>query len=138
MKSHKKRAVAITSFSQILLKMDFCLGVKIYPPFFITFPEDNAFPAEAFNDLAAFITTMHNNAFQITQSLANLTTRDYITDYVQLYQGSSLFALEHLSYFIFMINSVVLGAYLNNQAVLEDIMGKSGVKIYNFISNLQY
>lgn len=99
---------------------------------------DHAFPAEAFNDLAAFITTMHNNAFQITQSLANLTTRDYITDYVQLYQGSSLFALEHLSYFIFMINSVVLGAYLNNQAVLEDIMGKSGVKIYNFISNLQY
>ena len=44
MKPHKKRAVAVTSFSQILLKMDFCLGVKIYPPFFITFPENNTFP----------------------------------------------------------------------------------------------
>lgn len=96
---------------------------------------DEGFPKEAFTDLATFITAINNNAYRISQSLANLTTRDYVTDFVNLYQASSLFALEHLSYFVYMVNSVVLGAYLNNQAVLEDIIGKSGVKIYNFVTN---
>lgn len=99
---------------------------------------DNQFPPEAYTNLASFITCIHNNAYLITQSLANLTTRDYINDYVTLYQGSALFALEHLSYFLFTINSVVIGAYMNNQAILEDILNKSGVKIYNFISSLNY
>ena len=97
---------------------------------------DAAFTKESYTDLATFITSISNNAYRISQSLANLTTRDYITDFVNLYQPSSLYALEHLSYFLYMIDSVVLGAYLNNQAVLEDIVGKSGVKIYNFITNM--
>lgn len=99
---------------------------------------DEKFPKEAFTDLATFITAIANSAYLISQSLANLTTREYIADFVNLYQPSSLFALEHLSYFLYMINSVVLGAYLNNQAVLEDIIGKSGVKIYNFVTNINH
>ena len=54
-----------------------------------------------------------------------------------MYQSSSIFALEHLSYFLFMVDSVILGAYLNNQAVLEDVVGKSGAKLYTVISAYQ-
>ena len=93
--------------------------------------------AGAAKDLSTFISFLRENAYLISQSLAELTLRDYLTDFVNMYQSSSIFALEHLSYFLFMVDSVILGAYLNNQAVLEDVVGKSGAKLYTVISAYQ-
>lgn len=99
---------------------------------------DQRFDEEkAYVDLSAFILFLRKNAYLISQSLAELTLRDYLVDFVQLYQSSAIFALEHFSYFMFAIDSVILGAYLNNQAVLEDIVGKSGAKIYTQIAIYQ-
>ena len=93
--------------------------------------------ANASKDIAAFVRFIKENAYMISQSLAELTLRDYLTDFVNIYQSSTIFALEHLSYFLFVVDSVILGAYLNNQAVLEDVVGKSGAKLYTVISTYQ-
>lgn len=92
---------------------------------------------KAYENLNTFITFLRKNAYMITQSLAELTMRDYLVDYVNMYSSTSIFALEHFSYFMFAIDSVILGAYLNNQAILEDIVGKSGAKMYTQIAPYQ-
>ena len=92
---------------------------------------------EAHKNLSDFVMFLKKNSYMISQSLAELTLRDYLVDYVNLYQSSSIFALEHLSYFMFMVDSVVLGAYMNNQTVLEDIIGKSGAKLYTQLAIYQ-
>ena len=96
------------------------------------FTEENAHVS-----LSDFIMFLKKNAYMVSQSLAELTLRDYLVDYVNLYQSTSIFALEHFSYFMFMVDSVILGAYMNNQAVLEDIIGKSGAKLYTQLAIYQ-
>ena len=99
---------------------------------------DQRFDAnQAYKDFNTFITFMRKNAYMITQSLAELTLRDYLVDYVNMYSSTAIFALEHFSYFMFAVDSVILGAYLNNQAILEDIVGKSGAKLYTQIAPYQ-
>lgn len=90
--------------------------------------------ANAYESIYTFIEAIRENSHMLSQSLAELTTREFITDFVAMYHASSLFALEHLSYFMFLISSVVTGAYLHNQAVLEEIVGKSGAKLYTQLS----
>ena len=89
----------------------------------------------AFQNISTFINGIKSTSFNISQSLAELTLKDFIVDYVQMYHSSALFALEHLAYFMFVVDSVMLGAYLNNQAILEDIVGKSGAKLYTQLNN---
>ena len=98
---------------------------------------DAKFKPEDYKDLGAFINAIKTNAYLITHSLSELTVRDYITDYVGMYHSSAIFALEHFAYFTFMVDSVILGAYLNNQAILEDIVGKSGAKVYSLLTTYQ-
>ena len=92
---------------------------------------------KAHTDFSEFVMFLKKNAYMISQSLAELTLRDYLVDYVNLYQSSSIFALEHFSYFMFLVDSVILGAYMNNQTVLEDIIGKSGAKLYTQLAIYQ-
>lgn len=97
---------------------------------------DNRMTAtHSFQNISTFIRGINANALNISQSLSELVLKDFIVDYVQMYHSSALFALEHLSYFMFLVDSVILGAYLNNQAVLEDIVGKSGAKLYTQLNN---
>ena len=52
-----------------------------------------------------------------------------------MFGPASLLALESYQYFIYNINSVTTGAYINNQYILEDIVGQSGSKIYIDLAN---
>ncbi|MNJ81915.1 hypothetical protein D3C77_809730 [compost metagenome] len=47
-----------------------------------------------------------------------------------MYDGSALLALELFPYFMYNILSVVNGAYLNHQFILEDIVDRHGPKMY--------
>ena len=67
-------------------------------------------------------------------SLSKLSTREFVEEYINTYHASTTFALEHPIYFLFMIDSVTIGAYMNNQILLEDIIGKDGAKIYTTFS----
>ncbi len=105
---------------------------------FIVHELDAKFTLDDYKDISSFISAIQKNAYLISQSLSELVIRDYITDFVSMYHSSAIFGLEQFAYFMFVVDSVVLGAYLNNQAILEDIVGKSGAKIYSFISTYRY
>lgn len=68
--------------------------------------------------------------------LKDLTVRNYLEAFINMYEASSLLSLESFYYFLYNILSVTNGAYINNQYVLEDIVGNTGVKIYNDLLNM--
>lgn len=95
---------------------------------------DDIFTQDKFLNIETFITAIKENASLISQSLNALTVKEFIQDFVNMFHTSAIFSLEHLAYFMFTVDSVCVGAYLNNQVVLEDIIDKSGAKLYSFIS----
>ena len=99
---------------------------------------DGAFKEEDYTNINSFITAIQNHAYMISQSLASLTTRDYVYEFTKTYHPSMMFFLEHFTYFMFNVEAVTIGAYLNNQAVLENIVGKSGAKLYSLVAGYQY
>lgn len=91
---------------------------------------DAEFTPECFDNISTFLTKMSNVPFKFVNGFEKITVRDFISSYAEMYGQSSILALESLEYFLFMISSVVIGAYLNNQVVLEDIIDKDGAKLY--------
>ena len=61
----------------------------------------------------------------VTNTMKDITVRG----------DAALFALENFNYFIFNIASAVNGGFLNNQYAFDDIIGKSGDKLYAVVAN---
>lgn len=91
---------------------------------------DSEFTPDVFANLATFITKISSLPYKFVSGFEKITVRDYIASFAEMYGQSTIFALESLEYFTFMISSVVIGAYLNNQVVLEDIIDTDGAKLY--------
>ena len=89
-----------------------------------------------FENIATFIQALAASGYLIINGLQELTVREYTKDYINMYQNTALFALEHLSYFIFNIFSTVNGAFLNNQYSFKDVLGHSGEKVYGYVCNI--
>jgi hypothetical protein len=83
---------------------------------------------EDYTDLSTFIQALVRP--ELNLGFKDLTVRGYLESYITMYDGSALFALEVFPYFLYTVMSVVNGAYLNHQYVLEDIVEKHGAKIY--------
>ena len=97
---------------------------------------DDAFPDDSYKDISTFITAIKNKAYMINNGLTKLDVRTYMERYIRMYKNSSLFSLEHLSYFLFNIFACLNGAHINDSYAWEAAMGKkSGDKLYGFISN---
>lgn len=96
---------------------------------------DEAFTEEHFQNIGEFITRLNEVSYLFTHGLRQLTVRNYIDGFIEMYGSSSIFALEHFSYFIFNIFSAVNGGFLNNQYAFDDILGTSGDKLYAYIVN---
>ena len=84
---------------------------------------------EDYDDLSAFIQALTKP--ELNLGFKDLTVRGYLESFITMYDPSALFALEVFPYFMLTTMSVVNGAYLNHQYVLEDIVEKHGAKIYN-------
>jgi hypothetical protein len=91
---------------------------------------DAEFTPEVFENISTFISKFSNTSFKFVSGFEKITVRDYISSYAEMYGQSTILALETLEYFTFMISSVVIGAYLNNQTTLEDIIDVDGAKLY--------
>lgn len=91
---------------------------------------DAEFEPVCYTDISTFLTKMASTSYQFVSGFEKITTRDFIASYASMYGQSTLLSLESLDYFMFMISSVVIGAYLNNQTILEDIIDKDGAKLY--------
>ena len=97
---------------------------------------DDAFPDDSYKDISTFINAIKNKAYMINNGLTKLDVRTYMERYIRMYKNSSLFSLEHLSYFLFNIFACLNGAHINDSYAWEAAMGKkSGDKLYGFISN---
>lgn len=74
---------------------------------------------------------------ELALGFKDLNVRNYLEAFIIMYDASALLALESFPYFIYNINSVRTGAYINNQYVLDAIVDKSGGKIYNTIVDIE-
>ena len=73
-----------------------------------------------FENLDAFIKSIAKNV----PGLEDLTTRAFTEQYVSSYGPNMLMSLEFLPTFIANLGYVMVGSYLNNQAAIENLLGK--------------
>lgn len=90
---------------------------------------DDRLDPRVFESLPNLIQFLEQNGF------GGLTVRGFMEQWIYMYDAASLMALESFQYFIYNIISVTTGAYINNQYVLEDIVGQNGAKIYVDLAN---
>lgn len=96
---------------------------------------NDAFPKDAYKDISEFVKAISMCGYMIINGLDKLNIRDYVAKYIQEFGNSSLFALEHLSYFVFAIISTVNRAHIAKVYGWEAAMGNSGEKLYGYIAN---
>lgn len=89
---------------------------------------------DTFNDLGTFLDRIIETHYLFTHGLKDLTGRNFVQGFIDMYGSSAIFALEHFSYFIFNIASAVNGGFLNNQYAFDEVIGRSGEKLYAYIS----
>ena len=89
---------------------------------------DRMINEEEYKDLSTFINALKKD--NIGLNFSDLTVRGFLETYINMYDQSTLLALEYFPYFVYMIIGVVNGAYINNQYILEDIVEKHGPKLY--------
>jgi len=92
------------------------------------------FPTECFKDLETFLTNLTSP--KLGFNLKGLTIQNYLESYIGMYESSALLALESFPYFMYNVLSVTNGGYINNQYIMEDIVGNNGAKLYNAILTL--
>lgn len=95
---------------------------------------NNLLETKDFTDLSTFIKALSSPRLGL--NFKDLTVRNYIEQFIYMYDTSCLLSLESFPYFIYNILSVTNGAYINNQYILEDIVDTHGAKIYNALSSL--
>lgn len=82
-----------------------------------------------YKDISTFITALSSDLLNL--GMKDLTVRGFLEAFIHMYDGSTVLGLELFPYFLYTTNSVIHGAYLNNQYILEDIVENRGVKLYN-------
>jgi hypothetical protein len=95
---------------------------------------NDMFDSKGYNDLESFINEL--SSVKLGLGLKGLTFRSYMEAFINMYDASNLLSLESFPYFIYNVNSVVMGAYVNNQYVLEDIVGNYGAKLIGTVQHI--
>ena len=91
-------------------------------------------PISAFDNLETFIHYLKSP--ELNLGFKDLTVRGYLEAFINMYEASNLLSLECFPYFLYNVISVTNGGYINNQYILEGIVGATGSKIYNDLLNL--
>ena len=90
---------------------------------------DNEFTPDRLTNISVFLETLAAKAYMFVPGFKKITTRDYVSAYAEMYGQSTILSLELFEYFMFMISSVVIGANLNNQTLLQEIIDIDGAKL---------
>jgi hypothetical protein len=93
---------------------------------------DQSLPTTAYHRLDDFINAISINV----EGCHTLTFRTFIDTYIKMYHFSSIFALEYFPYFCHMLFSVAVGAHINSEYLIENLVGKDLDKFYNEVSNI--
>ena len=90
---------------------------------------DSMTKEEDYKNISTFIQALASERLGL--GMRDLTVRGFLEAFIHMYDGSTVLGLELFPYFMYTSNSVIHGAYLNNQYILEDIVENRGVKLYN-------
>lgn len=93
---------------------------------------DQSLPEHGFDNLEELIDLISVHI----EGCSSLEIRTFVRVWTQMYQPSTLLATEYLPYFFHMIFSVSVGAHLNNEVVIDSLLGKDIDKLYNAVSNI--
>lgn len=142
-KQNKITFLAAKFFLVNLLGMDFSDAVDNYAMKACVNPNpvlldqlSDSFPEEAFEDFASFIQELVSNP-DTKDFLPGLTVTGFLEQFINMYSATMLLSLESFQYFMYNINGVLCGSYINNQYILEEIIDKFGVKLYAEIAKLR-
>lgn len=91
------------------------------------------FNKECFDDLSKLLQSIASHP-SIAPYVKNLTVRGFLDRTMIMYNPSILLAFESLPYFLGNINSVFMGAFLNNQRMLEPLVDKRATTLLTFIA----
>lgn len=89
---------------------------------------NDSIPEDAMTSITKFIQFLADPNGPIR--LPDLTVRGYVEQYIVMYDASALLSLEYLPYFIYTILAVNTKSFINNQNILEDIVERSGPRLY--------
>jgi hypothetical protein len=89
-------------------------------------------PSNAYNRLDDFL----NAISQVVEGCHTLTVRTFMDSFIRMYGSSTIFALEFFPYFCHMLFSVAVGAHLNAEYLIENLVSKELDKFYNEVSNI--
>lgn len=65
-----------------------------------------------------------------------LTLRTYVDNFSRMYGTSCMYAMEYYPAFLHMIFSVVVGSHLNNEFMIEGLVGPLAISLYNDFANI--
>lgn len=89
-------------------------------------------PEKDFVNFDTFIQALANNI----PGLEEISVRNFTNQYMMNYGPTMLLSLEFLPTLLFNLGSISVGAFLNNQHVLENMVGKEGEKLLKELVNL--
>ena len=99
------------------------------------------------NNIELFDQSIHENTFDDLETFVNaigilidgcssINVRTFIRVWMQMYQPSTTLAMEYLPYFFHMLFSVSVGAHLNNEVIIDTLLGKDIDRLYNAVTNI--
>lgn len=88
---------------------------------------DSVIEDDAYKDLGTFLNALKEDKMHI--GLTNLTGRGYLESFIGQYGGGTIFALEMLPYWLYVVNASISSMGLVNNYALEDITEKDGAKL---------
>lgn len=94
--------------------------------------DESTFPQGAYESYETFIKALSESI----EGFGNLSVRNYLDSYIKMYGPSTVMALEYFPAFCFMIFSAVVGAHLNAEFVLVNLLAKDMDKFYNDVANI--
>lgn len=89
-------------------------------------------PEEDFVDIDTFMKALSRNV----PGLEDITTRSFVDQYIMNYGPAMMLSLEFLPTLLFNLGSISVGAFLNNQHVLEKLVGVEGESLLKELVNL--
>lgn len=100
-----------------------------------------------YNNIGAFSHSLPESSFSSLDKMlqliseqidgcSSLCPRIFFQAWHSMYQPSTMLAIDYAPYFFHMLFCVSVGAHMNNEMVLDSLLGKDIDKLYNAVSNI--
>jgi hypothetical protein len=92
---------------------------------------DSSFSEDAYSSIAKLIENMAS-----LPGLNGLTFRKFIQEWMNMYNSSTILALEYFPLFCHMVFSAMIGAHINKEFIIESVASREVNELYNELSKI--